>query len=531
MGRFLILSEAGNAAGLSIRLETEGHEPQVWIRALDADDLGKNIIKRAKEWRQAQTIIADVNNFGPLLDIFRDNGLHVFGGSCFADKLECDRQYAEEVMQEVGIDVPKSVRANSWEEASKAVDSLGKTNEKVVIKPEGDLSGVVPSVCAKSLEDAHSTLERFEKASSGSEVNVTIQEFIEGLAISTEGFFNGEQWIEGMFNHTLENKKSLNDDLGHTTGCAGNVVWPTDSKDPLVKQTLTKLTKLLEEHRYVGPFDINCVVNEDSVYGLEFTPRFGYDAFPTLLYTLFDDDFGAFVDAACMGSGLDGHLRGGFGVGLRLIVPPPLSSHAPSDPVFIRGLDKLEDLDHFYPYDVLFTEDKKLRSGKGHGSLGVLNHHGETIGEAFARLYELVSRIEAPNLQFRTDLCEVFQKEFRQLQEVMRGEEDEGWIGVDLDATLAEYGGWSDEIGEPIRKMVERVKRWIYEGKEVRILTARGTVGSMNEKYTQLVKIYDWIREHIGSPIEVTCQKDPKMIRLYDDRVVKVEANEGVLAN
>ena len=35
-----------------------------------------------------------------------------------------------------------------------------------------------------------------------------------------------------------------------------------------------------------------------------------------------------------------------------------------------------------------------------------------------------------------------------------------GWIGVDLDGTLAEYHGWkgSEHIGPPIPLMVERVK-------------------------------------------------------------------------
>ena len=52
-----------------------------------------------------------------------------------------------------------------------------------------------------------------------------------------------------------------------------------------------------------------------------------------------------------------------------------------------------------------------------------------------------------------------------------------GWIGVDLDGTLAKYGSWNGgQIGDPIPLMVERVKQWIAEGVEVRIFTAR--VGS-----------------------------------------------------
>lgn len=49
-----------------------------------------------------------------------------------------------------------------------------------------------------------------------------------------------------------------------------------------------------------------------------------------------------------------------------------------------------------------------------------------------------------------------------------------GYIGVDLDGTLAEYHGWGDDsIGAPVPKMLARVKKWLAEGQEVRIVTAR----------------------------------------------------------
>lgn len=48
-----------------------------------------------------------------------------------------------------------------------------------------------------------------------------------------------------------------------------------------------------------------------------------------------------------------------------------------------------------------------------------------------------------------------------------------GWIGVDLDGTLAEYTGWHGpgHIGPPIPKMLDRVKNWLAEGVDVRIFT------------------------------------------------------------
>ena len=42
-----------------------------------------------------------------------------------------------------------------------------------------------------------------------------------------------------------------------------------------------------------------------------------------------------------------------------------------------------------------------------------------------------------------------------------------GWIGVDLDGTLAHYEGWKgiEHIGAPVPAMLERVKNWLAEGK------------------------------------------------------------------
>jgi len=48
-----------------------------------------------------------------------------------------------------------------------------------------------------------------------------------------------------------------------------------------------------------------------------------------------------------------------------------------------------------------------------------------------------------------------------------------GWVGVDLDGTLAIYEGTIASIGAPIPKMVERVKSWLRKGMDVRIFTAR----------------------------------------------------------
>lgn len=106
-----------------------------------------------------------------------------------------------------------------------------------------------------------------------------------------------------------------------------------------------------------------------------------------------------------------------------------------------------------------------------------------------------------------------------------------GWVGVDLDGTLATYDGWkgAEHIGEPISAMVDVVKYFIGVGREVRIMTARVSgddrQGVPRERTIQLIE--EWCERHIGVRLPVTCVKDYGMIVLFDDRVVAVETNTG----
>ena len=104
-----------------------------------------------------------------------------------------------------------------------------------------------------------------------------------------------------------------------------------------------------------------------------------------------------------------------------------------------------------------------------------------------------------------------------------------GWIGCDLDCTLAEYSpkhNWASKniIGPPIKLMVDRIKKWIEEGKEVRIFTARVSHPKANGVEAA---IHAWCLKHIGQELKVTCIKDWECIQIWDDRAVAVERNTG----
>lgn len=100
------------------------------------------------------------------------------------------------------------------------------------------------------------------------------------------------------------------------------------------------------------------------------------------------------------------------------------------------------------------------------------------------------------------------------------------WIGVDLDGTLAKYSGWVSEthIGAPVPAMLARVKKWLAEGKDVRIFTARVCDPARVDAREAIVR---WCREHVGQELVITNAKDYAMVELWDDRAVQVVPNTG----
>jgi len=175
------------------------------------------------------------------------------------------------------------------------------------------------------------------------------------------------------------------------------------------------------------------------------------------------------------------------------------------------------------------------------------------------------------------------QKEMQKMKDT-HGQVGQGWYGFDLDGTLAKYDGWKgiSHIGEPIAPMVELIKRYHSEGKVVKIMTARvaprlmkinkpngerlpfftskfpfinfGDVHQEIEQFDWVERqgvsfengyafadgvYYDkvyahdyiekWCEKNLGFVPEIVYQKDSLMLWLFDDRVVQVEPNTGIV--
>lgn len=100
-----------------------------------------------------------------------------------------------------------------------------------------------------------------------------------------------------------------------------------------------------------------------------------------------------------------------------------------------------------------------------------------------------------------------------------------GWIGIDLDGTLAHYDGWQgiEHIGEPILRMMTILRQHMDKGDTIKIFTARA------HGVEAIPHIRKWLIKHDLAGLEITNAKDFGMKLLYDDRCRQVIPNTGLV--
>lgn len=423
--KFLLLSQQGDGLAVARRLTENGHDVAVWIHEGAAKGNFDGLVKKVDRWESfldpSTVVFFDTTGGGRTADRLKARGHHVLLGSVFADELEHDRDLAFSLMEEVGIKVPNTVKFDSWGDAKAFVK---KEKKRFAFKPSGELGKKgdklgVSSFMPKDDEDLLAMLSYFESLSKGVKPDFVLQEFVEGVAISTEGWFNGETFMH-PFNHTVERKQLMDHNLGPSGGCSGNCVWAVQGSNHIIDQGLRLMEPTLRQFDYRGPIDLNTIVNNDGVWALEFTPRFGYDAICAFL-ELYEGDVGElFFKLAAGAKPKEMVLKSGFGSALRISTPPyPSEEFRPKPGLPVLGFTR-EDRPHLFFYEVRLNEkDELVTSGSG-GTVCCVTGHGESIPGSLWPVEEIAKRAKIPDKQYRTDLIHELDMDYSKFKAVVQ---------------------------------------------------------------------------------------------------------------
>lgn len=410
--------------GFAARLAQEGHDVRMWIRNPDARSVGDGFVTKAGDFEDlfidadtdTDCFIFDGSGNGVYADFLRLHNFGVIGGSVLADRLERDRSFGYLIMEDAGIKIPESRPFTSFDDAVQFVEQNPDT--RWVYKPSKQLGDLSPSHVSYDSEDLIEMLRGIESEVDLAEPQFELQAFEKGIAFSTELWFQSGELLP-LSNHTLERKELMDGDIGPSGGCLGNVVWFCE--DCRVCRTVKRLSRWAKENRFNGMLDLNVIISErdGAIYGLEFTPRFGYDASPTLLFELLGGKLGRFFNDIAHERLVDIETHEGFAGAVRVTLPPwPTEKYTAEAGVPIRGIDDGTLAKHTYWYNVKRADASNIVSAGAWGIVCLFTGHGGNPKSALARPLEAAKELKLKNKQYRTDLAKRFEEDLDKLEEL-----------------------------------------------------------------------------------------------------------------
>ncbi|HLC59491.1 MAG TPA: hypothetical protein VJH34_03125 [archaeon] len=422
--KFLIVSSVGCGTNIAYRLKKEGNEVKMFIQdASESDLLEGSIVEKIDDWERekswADIIIFDDIYFGFRQNELRQQGFKVIGGSDLGDRLELNRKFALDYFKKMNVNIPKTFDFDSFTAAKRFLKE--HDNKRFIIKFEGKAGDEKSMVYIAQLPDCSDLIkimEHYEKSwnTSWGEPEFVLQEVIEGVEVAVTALFNGEKFLMPVYMN-FENKRFLTGDLGVMTGEQGTHGFFTFDKLKLFKNTLKKIEDDLKNDGYVGCIDVNCIVNEDGIWPLEFTSRFGYPLIHLILeairgHTRFTDLMVGLVDKTMDFIEADD----GYQIGVVVCVPTypyedGYERYGKELPVIIMD-DSVNDFFHI--------GDLKIEKGDWvtAGSIGyafIMTGRGDTMFDAKTLAYKNIGKIIVPNAIYRIDISDRWIKDYPKL--------------------------------------------------------------------------------------------------------------------
>jgi phosphoribosylamine---glycine ligase len=360
-------------------------------------DLEKDI-----EWADV-VVFDDVLGYGAMAEDLRKTGKQVIGGTRYTDRLEDDRSFGQEELRRHGVGIIPFADFTSFDDA---IDYVTKNPARYVIKPSGEAQNIKRLLFVGEEEDGKDiihVLESYKRAYSDKVKQFQLQRRVSGVEIGVGAFFNGSNFLYPI-NVNFEHKKLFPGDLGPSTGEMGTLMyWSAPNK--IFNQTLKKLEATLAKEKYCGYIDINCIVNGQGIYPLEFTSRFGYPTISIQQVGLVTP-MGQLLTAIAGGQQMELKTKRGFQIGVRIVVPPfpfydPQTFNAFSkDRVIIFRKDLKENI---HIEDVRLQNGEWLITGKS-GVVLVVSGHGQTVRQAQSAVYNRIKNVLIPSMYYRSDI-------------------------------------------------------------------------------------------------------------------------------
>lgn len=417
--KFLFVSLDGLIADIAWQVVKEGHEVQLFTESQSEKEIGNGFVPKTDDWERevewADVIVFDdVLGQGAKAQKLRDGGKPVVGGTPYTDRLEDDRAFGQQELKAAGVSIIPQENFTSFDDAIAFV----QTNpNRYVIKPSGEAQNLKQLLFVGEDEhgaDVIQVLEDYKRAWASRIKEFQLQRRIVGVEVAIGAFFNGKEFVLPI-NVNFEHKKLFPGDIGPSTGEMGTAMfWSEPNR--LFAATLKKMEGRLKDERYVGYIDVNCIVNSNGIYPLEFTARFGYPTISIQQEGMITP-IGEFLHRLAEGSITRFKARSGFQVGVRIVVPPfpfrdPETFETSSKDAVIIFKKPMREGVHIE--DVKTIDNEWLVTGTS-GVVLIVVGLGSTMKQAQRQVYNRIENIMIPNMFYRKDIGDRWFEDFDRL--------------------------------------------------------------------------------------------------------------------
>jgi phosphoribosylamine--glycine ligase len=410
--RFLGIGDYCELSSLYLRLQEEGHEVKIYAAIPESRGTLEGLVPKTHSWQDELDWIRAAGADGTILfentkekrgalqDGLRQQGYRVIGGCAFGDQLENDRAFAQDLLKTLGFSV---CPVHAFSNRQRGLDFIETRPARYVLKfNKGPLETFVGQM--QDGRDVRAYLAGLSDSQEGCS-SFVLMDYVTGIEMGVGAYFDGEKFLKPSC-LDWEHKHFFPGDLGELTGEMGTIVT-YDRTARFHAATLERMESLLRDNRYCGYINLNTVVNEQGIWPLEFTCRFGYPGY-TILDPLQDiawsELFGGMINRSLTGF----RNSSGFAAGIVMSTPPfPYSRPFVDEPVglpilFDEGLTD-SDRRHLH-YGEVGMRDGQLVTSGANGWTMVVTGTGASIKEAQRRANVLAARVIIPNVRYRRDI-------------------------------------------------------------------------------------------------------------------------------
>ncbi|EOB2827561.1 phosphoribosylamine--glycine ligase [Campylobacter jejuni] len=336
-----------------------------------------------------------------VVDIFKQQGLAIFGPSKAAAMLETSKSFMKSFLKKYRIKTAKFLNTNDIEKAKNFIYSL---TPPIVVKADGLCAGK-GVIIAKTHEEA---IEETAKMLSGESFGdagklVVIEEFLDGYELSIFAICDGNDFV--LLPAAQDHKKLLDNDQGPNTGGMGAYAPSSLANESLLRKvqkdiilpTLAGMKK--EGAEFCGVLFIGAMIVGNKPYVLEFNVRFG-DPECEVLMPLIEDPLELILAAT------QRRLRHAkikikkeFAVGVVCASENYPYKSSPKSEITVNNIPENSHIS----YAGVSLEDGKLMADGGRVLVCVGT--GKSIEEAQKNAYKLCDNVNFKGKQYRKDIA------------------------------------------------------------------------------------------------------------------------------